>query len=253
LGGGAYLAFALARFPAAAAYRWFAPDGLSVSGISGTVWQGTAVAASLPGLPLSNLRWRLDALPLLIGRIGAAFEAELADGFVGGDVSASFSRVTLEDVQLGTTLQNLNRMLPIASTEGRISAELETLVLEDGWPVAAAGIVRVGELEVAPLMAGAGASLIPLGDFLMTFTPREAPGIFASIEDTGGPVDVMGSFALAPDGAYRFDGLIGTRPDASPMLVEGLEVMQSLGYVTGDPDPEGRREFTFPGRISRPR
>lgn len=249
LGCGAYLAFALTQFPAATAYRWLAPAELQLAGIDGTVWNGGAAMASLPGLPLRNLRWNVHALPLFIGRVGAQFEARLADGFVDGSVSASPSRLRLTDVRFGTSLQNLAELLPLAATEGQVSAEMSAVVLESGWPISVVGQLRVRELEVAPLVPSAGQGLIPLGDYDVSFEAREEPGIFASIRDVGGPLQVAATLTVDPDRKYRIEGRIGSRLDASPTLVEGLTLMQSLGYISGEPDTEGRREFLIPGQL----
>ena len=63
LGIGAYLAFALSSFPAGTAYAWFAPAGLQLEGLEGTLWSGRAAAGkreaeqSQPGDGVRPCEW----------------------------------------------------------------------------------------------------------------------------------------------------------------------------------------------------
>src|SRR5690606_26175100 len=95
LGLGAYIAFALSTFPAAAAYRWFAPPELRLAGVEGTVWSGRAALASAGDFPMRDLRWNIDAPPLLLGRVVGRARAALAEGFVETEVTV-FPRGEIE-------------------------------------------------------------------------------------------------------------------------------------------------------------
>jgi hypothetical protein len=53
LGIGAYFAFAVSSFPAGTAYAWFAPAGLQLDGLEGTLWSGRAAAGNV-GNPLRD-------------------------------------------------------------------------------------------------------------------------------------------------------------------------------------------------------
>ena len=55
LGVGAYFAFVLATFPASIAHRWFGSE-LTMAGIDGSVWQGSAAYVGFNGLVLSAER-----------------------------------------------------------------------------------------------------------------------------------------------------------------------------------------------------
>lgn len=246
LGVGAYLAIALAKFPAAAAYRWFAPDGIRLAGVAGTVWSGRAALGSAAGLPLRDIAWDVDLTALLTGAVGIDFEARLADGFVNGVAVASAGGVTFEGLRGGTSLQTLREVLPLYGVEGQLSAALDRLVLEDGWPSAAVGEVRVADLAAPPLLPTPGVTLVPLGSFRAQFVESAEPGISALVTDTGGPIELEGRVALGVDRAYTIDALVRTRPGASDLLVQGLTMMSS------DPDAEGRRHFQMSGTLRGP-
>ncbi len=243
LGCGAFVAFALSLFPATTAYRWFAPDSFRLSGIEGTVWSGQAALGSVPGLPMRNLRWNLNALPLVLGRISGQFEARLADGFINGEASVSPNVVILTNLQAATSLPALAGLLPLEDTVGLVSLSLERLELQRSWPRNIVGNLRINELEVVPLFPTDGENLIPLGNYEVTFIDSSGQGVSARLRDTGGPLEVSGRLELGLDRAYVLEGLIRARPDASDELVQGIAIM------TGEPDAEGRREFSLTGSL----
>src|SRR5689334_9572183 len=102
IGIGAYIAFALSSFPAGTAYSWFAPAGLQLQGLEGTLWSGRAAAASIGELSLHDIRWSVHAWQLLLGRVAADVRAQLDEGYVAAYVKASPSHVSLSEVRAST-------------------------------------------------------------------------------------------------------------------------------------------------------
>ena len=246
LGAGAYLAFTLAAFPASTAVRWFAPPNVAVVGAEGTLWSGGAASCSVAGLSLEALRWRVRPWWLLIGRLDATVEARIPDGFVSADVVASTGRVALTNLRGGTSLTALTNLLPVRSVRGmrgQGSVALQSLVLEDGWPVSIVGELRVAGLEVPPFVPTGTSGLLPLGDYTITFAEAPPGRLAARFVDTAGPLAVDGSVALDETRTYTLDAFIKPRADASDTLVQGLQIM------TAEPDAEGRRRLTLTGSL----
>lgn len=244
LGVGAYLAFALSLLPAAAAYRMVAPEALRLSGIEGTVWSGSAALGSAGGFPLHDVEWNLDAWPLLIGRASGRLSARLSDGFLQSDVTASGNRVVLEDLQSSSSVATLRAFVPLEGVEGLISVSMERLELEDEWPVQAVGVARIAELAAPPLMPTGGSSEpIPLGNYEITFVESDAPGIAATVRDTGGPLAVNGRLTLDPERNYALEGGVAPREDAPQELVQALQ------FMTGEPGADGMRPFSLTGSL----
>lgn len=243
LGVGAYLAFTFATFPAGTAVRWFAPPNVAVIGAEGTLWSGGAASCTVAGLSLEALRWRVRPWWLLLGRLDASVEARIPDGFVSADVVASTSRVVLANLRGGTSLTALANLLPVRGMRGQGSVALQSLVLEDGWPVSVVGELRLADLEVPPFMPTPTSGLVRLGDYTITFAEAPPGRLAARFVDTAGPLEVDGSVAVDATRAYTLDALIKPRADASPSLVQGLEIM------TAEPDAEGRRRLTLTGSL----
>lgn len=240
---GAYLAFMVARFPAATALRWLAPPEFAASGVSGTIWSGNATLASMPGLPMRELRWHIRGLSLLAGRLAGEFSARLADGFLDSQFSNSIGAVRLRQLRTSTSLTTLASALPmIRGTRGQLSLTLDDLVLVDGWPTSIVGLIRVSELEVEPFV-GAGNQMIALGDYEVSFPETESPVLQATVRDTSGPLELNGTLSLYPNREYQMEGWLIPRADAQRELVQGLAIMLP------EPDANGRRNFSFPGSL----
>jgi general secretion pathway protein N len=243
LGLGAYVAFTVAMFPAGTALRWFGPPGVAFAGVAGTLWNGSAASCSVDGFAVEAVRWRVSPVPLLLGRIAANVEARIPDGFIAGDVTASPSSVELRDFRGAASLPALAGLLPVRGMRGQVSVALERLLLENGWPAAAVGEVKVAGLESLPLIPDGSGAYLPLGDYTLSFTPAPEGTLAAQFIDDGGPLEVAGTVTLDASRAYTIDALVEPRAGAPEQLVEGLRIM------TAEPDAEGRRRLNLTGSL----
>ncbi|MEO8465232.1 MAG: type II secretion system protein N [Gammaproteobacteria bacterium] len=244
VGVGAYLAFALSTFPAGTAVHWFVPPPVLLSGIQGTVWSGSAASGTIGGLSIQDVRWHVRPWTLLTGRVGANVEARLADGFLNTGITASPSRVQFSDLRGGTSLATVASLLPVRGLSGQATVALSSLELENGWPAHIVGELKLAALQVAAFVpSGKSGSLVPLGDYTVTFGEAPARSIGARFIDNGGPLEVAGMLALSAAREYTFDALIKPRDSASRDLVDGLNIM------TSDPDSNGRRRLTLTGSL----
>jgi len=240
----AYLVFALATFPAGTAVHLFAPPPVALNGIQGTVWSGSAASGTIGGLPVQDVRWHFRPLTLLTGRVGANLEARLADGFLSTGITASTSRIQFNDLRGGTSLATIASMVPLSGMRGQASVALSSLEIENGWPAHIVGELKLAALQVAPFIPnGRSNSLVPLGDYTVTFGEAPARSVAARFVDNGGPLEVAGTLAVNPAREYTFDALIKPREGASQQLIDGLNVM------TADPDANGRRRLTLTGSL----
>jgi hypothetical protein len=223
LGAGAYLAFAVASFPASVAHRWFAPDELALAAVEGTVWSGSAAFGGFDGLAFSDLRWQLHPTALLTGALSLSVETRIAGGLARSEMLMRGSKLTLTDTRANINLAALDRFLPLNGVVGNLSLTLEELQLADGWPVAATGIARVTGLAGPPLFPVQGVTLLPLGNFVARLQSGDDAEVIALVNDEGGPLELIdGRVSLKPDRSYRFEVPIKPRPEAHSALVEGL-------------------------------
>ena len=238
LGAGTYLAFVIALLPADAAYRWLAPDDVRLSGVQGTLWSGRAALGSAGSLGFHNIQWDVHLWSILLARPGGRIETGLGDGFLQAEVRIGAGGITISDASASCSLSAFASVLPIAGIRGQVSLQLAELVLRDGWPAAASGQLRLGQLTV-PSLVGGGPIL--LGNFNVTLSGTD--GLQGTFEDQGGPLQVRGSADLTSAGDYEIRGLVQARPEADAALRRGIEL------VTGEPNDAGMRPFNFSGSL----
>ena len=223
-------------FPARVAYDWFAPETVRLSGISGTVWSGSAVEGSFDGLYAGNLGWQFRPAALFTGKIAYAVTADPAGGLLEGRVAISpAGSVHLGDLRAGLPLAALGNAAAAAGAEGVLDAEFESLVLDDGWPVRATGAADVRGLTI-PLLSSA-----PLGDYHAGFETVDGV-VTARFEDASGVLDLEGTLELQSDRRYVVAGRVRATNAAPPALVQQLRFL-------GSPDTEGMRTFRFEGQL----
>ena len=174
VGFGAYVAFALATFPAGTALRWFAPPGVTFAGVAGTLWSGSAASCSVEGFTVEQLRWQTRPSQLLLGRVAANVEARIPDGFVTGVVTASSSEVRFNELRAATSLPALANLMPVRGMRGQASVQLDELVLENGWPSTIVGRAQARGSRNRAADSGRQRRAAALGDYTITFCPAPA-------------------------------------------------------------------------------
>lgn len=239
-----YLVSLLVMLPAEPVLEWAAPRlqqqgvKLSASGLQGTIWSGEAASLSVNGVPLGHADWELHELEMLLGRIGAHWMVQPDGGYVSGDVTAAGEELRLSEVEgrlPAALVMAYAPALPV-NIEGEISARMERLNMAQS---------RMREVEGTLVWHGAALTApmeMPLGDLRVELTTAADGNIVGDISDAGGPLELSGEVVLSPQGTYRLELNLASRPDASP------ELEQALGLL-GRPGPGGKRRFTYSGRL----
>lgn len=212
------------------------------TGVGGSLWSGHAADLNIQGVSLGRAEWRLFALPLLRGQL--EIEAKIAppNGSGTAHCFVSFKQdVSCSRVQAALPLQDLRiSSLPQGWT-GSLHADLQRLELKRGWPVAV-----IGKLDVRDIARTTRDGDSPFGSYRVEFPAdavRAADGaIVGALQDTGGPLNVLGTLRLSPDRTYLIEGRVASRAEASRDLARSLKFL-------GDPDAEGRREFSLSGSL----
>ncbi|HEY8539365.1 MAG TPA: type II secretion system protein N [Steroidobacteraceae bacterium] len=239
LGVVAYLVFATVTLPANVVVPRVQPPSVTLAGLDGTIWNGSAQVLQVAGTHLGSVRWKLHVLPLLTLRPAATVEIRRTDGFARGDVSFSGNRVALEDVSAALPISALPPRAVPGGWQGSINARFAALTLADGWPIAAAGTVELLNLT------GPARRPMNLGSLQVTFPAAagDSDTLTGTINDIEGPIELTGTLQLkASDRSYLVDGWIKTKPDAPADLVRSLN-------FPGEVDAQGRRQFSFSGNL----
>lgn len=226
----------VATFPARIAYQWFAPDEIDLSGISGSVWKGSAAQGSAAGLFLSDLTWRFRPSSLFGLKAGYAVAARLPSGFLESDVAVGAgNRVRFDNLAAVIPLASLQSLPPAAGIGGEMNLQFNRLVVIDGLPTEADGTVAISALVLRALSPTA------LGDYRVILQTNDEV-ISGIVEDVSGALDVNGSATLNRDRTYSFVGQVAPTESAPAAVVDQLRFL-------GSPDAQGRREFRFEGSL----
>jgi general secretion pathway protein N len=141
------------------------PKGVSVNGISGTIWNGRTQRAQINGLPINDINWSLSFFPLLLGEIGADIKAgnlrNVGQISVNGHVSFSRQHIQAENILAYVPANLAINLLPLPlpiQAAGRFKVQLkevdyrlgcETFIGKGQWLDAnftgLAGVIELGD------------------------------------------------------------------------------------------------------------
>ena len=230
----AFIVALVVLFPARVAYHLASPPHLAISGISGTVWQGSAREFSTNGVYLRDLEWRMRPLSLLGGSAVFDVSGSPANGFFNSEVAVGAGgSITLRNLSAALPLIMFENAVRIPGLRGQLSVQIERLKLVAGRPEALEGSVDVADLLV-PLLGRT-----PVGGFRADFFTQN-DGIIASVEDTDGVVDLAGRLQINSDKSYSVLGQIVPKANTPDSL------LQQIRYLP-EGDRPGQRELRLDG------
>jgi general secretion pathway protein N len=239
-GVAAFLVSLIAFLPASMLLRFMPPE-ISLGGVSGTIWRGSAASIAIKGTPLGRLRWTSRPLRLLLLQARYRVLLEPADGAI--DMIVTLRR----DGQLD--ISQMTGHFPVAAVYGLIAPpgwtgtvelDIDEVTIEAGFPVAAAGVVRVQDLT-----SNAGPREINLGSFELQLGEGAVgtESISGRLRDLDrGPMKVRATIELDRNRKYLMSGEVAAGPEAGPAILRTLSFL-------GPPDSLGRRPFSIEGTL----
>lgn len=231
-----FLAVLIVSFPARVAYNWFAPADIRLTGISGSIWNGTAEEGLAAGAYIRDISWRLKPLSFFSGQLAFATASKPASGTLTADVAVSLDgTLTLSNLSGRVPLDLVHPAFQQNAISGDVSLSFTSLVMRNGLPIEVDGNVTVSNL-FAPNLSSAR-----LGDFKADFQTTNG-NIVASVDDISGVLDISGTVTIAPDKSYQLLGEVAARPDAPPSVAQQLQFL-------GSADQRGFRPFRFEGSL----
>ena len=231
-----FLGVLLATFPARVAYNWFAPAQLQLSGIAGSIWNGSAAAAQVGDAYIQDISWKFAPMSLLSGTIGFRTHSSPASGTMNTEVAVGTGgKLLLSELTGNLPLDLLHPALQQSGIRGDIALEFETIEIRNGVPVEALGTITISDFYVPEL------STSRIGDFRAEIRTND-DALVGSIEDVAGVLDVAGTVSLDRDGLYSFVGQVAPTPMTPQSIVNQLQYL-------GSPNARGQHEFRFEGQL----
>ncbi|MGB5439974.1 MAG: type II secretion system protein N [Gammaproteobacteria bacterium] len=200
--------------------------GLSLSALSGSVFNGQAGRISYQGISPGSAQWRFQPLALLTGRVEYQFEFSSPGGPGRANAGVTFAgKAYGHDIDLHLLADDIiNQYSPLpVRASGEINLLVETVSMSDGFP---------SDLDGKAVWKSA-ALLSPVemvfGDTVMDLqrVGSELVGVIENEAD----FKVFGEIAIAPGGKYRIE--LSLSPDAS-VSRDTLLLLESTTSVQAD-------------------
>jgi hypothetical protein len=226
LGLACYLLALLLTFPASLAIRLFAPETLGVQSPRGSVWSGSAAAASFGGYYFGKTDWSFRPFELLRGRIAYHIESQGPDGFVNGVFALTpGGDLRISGLSGTASIQALSPLLPpelpASLFKGRVQLELDDLHVADGWPQSAHG--RVELMDLTFLAPPQPPEL--LGNYAMDLDTADGEPLRGSFKDVTAPLEIKGTLTLNADRTYDLQCTARAKPNASANLRQSIPLI----------------------------
>lgn len=224
-------------FPARVAYHWLAPAEMELAGVTGTVWIGASRHASIAGVYVANLQWRIRPLALIKGQLTYRLRGAVAGGTLDADLALTFAgNVVVSGAQAAVSLEALAGIAGRRGLAGIASADIESLTVRDGVLTQASGIIDVRELRLPEFGTQA------LGDYRAIISSTD-DGIVAMVSDVNGVVSLDGRFLLRANGQYQFLGTLLPKTQTPQYIRDQMRFL-------GSPGDDGAYEFRFEGVLN---
>jgi general secretion pathway protein N len=231
-----FLAVMVATFPARVAYTWFAPAELQLSGIEGSIWNGSAAEGFAAGAYIQNINWQFKPMALLSGNLAYQTSSNPASGSMKSEVAVGVNgELTLSNLTGNLPLDLVHPAFQQNGIRGDITLEFDSVVISNGMPSTVVGTVIVADFFVPDLSTSA------LGDFKADF--RTIDGIIVgTVDDAAAVIDVDGTISLNSDRSYTFIGTV------APTSATPASIVNQLPYL-GSANESGRHDFRFEGQL----
>lgn len=235
IGALAVLTVTIVVLPASMVRR-FLPAAIGAQDFSGSVWHGSAGAVTLDALPVGAIEWHLHPGALL--RLAAVADVHWVKGAFVADGTVDFTSRGLDLLRVsgGGPIDDLYAFGVPAGWNGTTSVKFSEIKLTFGSGAAGGGLGGLesvnGDVDVMNLSSARVAGGADLGGYTLHLANAAiTPGAdaTATLNDTGGPLEVNATVQLSPDGRTgMLSGSIKARADAPPALLRQLDNLAQL-------------------------
>ena len=201
-----YLLFTLATIPAAPIFELAKKQArlpVTLYGIEGSLWNGTADTAIMPSQPpIENISWSLSPAALLLARLSAEVEGAFKQQpFIGHISLHADGELHASDVrsQLPASLVQELMSLPLGELDGDFNLNIESLAWDrQGLPVTRAKILW---LNAAYTLA----ETVNLGQVEIVLSPAKDNDLKAVIKNKEGAIAITGEALISSNKRFQID------------------------------------------------
>lgn len=242
IGVAVYLGFLVALFPASVAVKLAPlPSNIAISGVSGTIWSGSADIVTVQKRQLELIQWQLSPWRLFLGKANIDFVIGNRASAVNGKgfVSLSTSGVNAKELRFDAPSSFLigNTRLPFrAEVEGNFSLIVQQLDQGTPWCEQLNGKLFAQQLQVNNQFGQ-----YPLGDV----------GVGLSCVDGNIKIatdETMNQLGLTGNAFVKADKLLQVTAKIKETDAQPNDLKQALTFL-GKKDSQGFYPISYQGRI----
>ena len=217
------------KFPAAGVLPHVNTHPVAISGVSGSVWRGSAdqVIAQPELEPITNLNWTFQPKALLNTAAGMRVTFDWLGGNGEADVARQLSgTVSISDALMRLPAKSLDQFLPlpVASFAGVIDADIDSLELVNSKLHTTNGVVNWRDAVVS------GAVNAKLGNVTLEISPDDNLHR-GKLTNADGELEIDGDFQIDQKGDFMVD--LRVKPtSATPPELAGM--LGALGKRSSD-------------------
>jgi general secretion pathway protein N len=238
-GFAAFFVFLVAFLPASLLLR-YVPAEVALSGVSGTIWRGSAASVNVKGTPIGSLGWSNRPWRLLVAELQYGLDLQPAGGSVRMTVTAGRNgRIDLERIEGAFPVELVSGLVAPESWKGTVELDVNRVAIRSGLLDSAAGVIVVRDLT------DARSGGINIGSFELTLGEGAvgSESIAGRLRDLGGgPMRVRATLEIGHDLGYLINGDVAATPAAGPRVLRALSALPP-------PDSLGRRPFAIEGSV----
>lgn len=234
---------ALWNLPSNMALRWIKPSlkGVSLTGLSGTIWSGHADGLNVLAQDLGEVEWHIEKWPLLHGQWIADIRITGADIDATGTIKTQDGEWHMNDVRFrfpAVLLESVFSKQPL-QLSGMVAGTLPQAIVSNGLLQHLTGHVQWNDVGIVTEQAE-----IHLNELRAEITSPVNGSISAQIHDDGqSSLEIMGTINLQST-AYSSEIRLAARHND----VAVQEILAALGEL----QPDGSLRLTARGDFFKP-
>lgn len=213
---------------------------LSIKGISGTFWQGSAEQVMYQQNPLGKADWTISPLGLLSAGFAGHIALASSDFNLDGDfVSGMDGSLLLSDAQFDISAQWINRVQSYAVLAGSFRGLINEFESQPSNPIAPPLLNGTLNWEQGAIKSPLQ---LPSGNYQLAITPDDAGKLTGQLSTNKAPLAIKGTVSLDKTWQYATDLKVKTTPKG--------KALAGFLAIAGKKSPDGSVNIKKTGTLA---
>ncbi len=194
---------------------------VSIQGVSGSLWNGSAYMITINNMQLKKTRWSLKPWKLLTGKIAIDIDSHFLGNNISAELGTSITgRYFVNTLSAKIAASDATRLanIPLAQLGGMISIDIKHAEWKQGELPLANGEIKWHNASVTV------ADTASLGNVSIVLSESQQGFLSTEIKNQGGDIKINGNAELVPEKNYNLNIKL------LPTATANNNIRQSLGF-----------------------